>query len=578
MSMTKYFNSDGLVSIERLLSGQDFYEIPVLQRNYVWSKNNIQDLLDDINASMDEDKNQDYFIGSMVFIEKDSRKVVIDGQQRITTLSLIFSSAIKKFEEHGLKDFSGLYAKYLYDSTHSGGDIVKRNRLKQHTKDNDFYSDLIRTNKSFNASTTSQKNMQSAKEFIDNEIKGMDIDILKDFVAYLSKRVFVVSMVASDFNIAFRIFETLNDRGAKLQPEDLLKNMLLKNLKEETYEEVANKWDSFIKVLTTEQGTTKVSTSTFLKHYIMSRGVLVQKAKLFEAIEKNQKPQTKEPILEFDLDTDRDVKKFINDLYEESILYVKAMEGKYDKAIDRCMRLGIKQTLVIVLASKDLEETKKRKVYDLMESLIFSIAITNARTNELEKSLFKVAGKLRKGNEKPEMFEEAIRNLETLVIEKKGLTLNSLREFKLTSKQADRKKAKYILEKMASSLDEIDHSAGTIEHIMPEEKSDGWLHIKRNSEEYDELVSRLGNLTLLNFSNNSSLKNKPFQEKVKVYKNQPFITKSIVEKIETGTKNTKLDKALRAYNYAPTEIWDEKEIKRRTEAMVRLGEFIWFQL
>ena len=56
MSNSKQFYSDGLVNIERLLNGQDYYEIPVLQRNYVWSKDNIKNLITDIKESMDEDQ------------------------------------------------------------------------------------------------------------------------------------------------------------------------------------------------------------------------------------------------------------------------------------------------------------------------------------------------------------------------------------------------------------------------------------------------------------------------------------------------------------------------------------------
>ena len=82
-----------------MLNGQDYYEIPVLQRNYVWSKDNIKNLITDIKESMDEDQSQDYFIGSMVFSEGKARKVVVDGQQRITTLSLIFAVAVAQFQK-----------------------------------------------------------------------------------------------------------------------------------------------------------------------------------------------------------------------------------------------------------------------------------------------------------------------------------------------------------------------------------------------------------------------------------------------------------------------------------------------
>ncbi|QUW20485.1 DUF262 domain-containing protein [Sporosarcina sp. Marseille-Q4063] len=582
MSSSKQFYSDGLVNIERLLNGQDFYEIPLLQRNFVWSKENIKDLIDDIKESIGEDLTQDYFIGSMVFSTGAENKVVVDGQQRITTLTLMFAVAVKRFQEAGETSHANLYLPYLYKDTQSehDGSIITMNRLKHHDKDDHFFTKLINNKEdSSNITSTSQKNMLTAKEVIEEELSDMSMDELKAFILYLARRVHIVSMVTTDLNIAFRIFETLNDRGAKLQPEDLLKNMLLRNLTDESYSLVAKKWDDFISKLTTDKGKSIVATSTFLKHYIMSKGYLVQKSRLFEWIEKQTKLELDDPdnILGFNLKTNNGILTFINEIINEASLYTKVLSGNFEKSIDNCIKLGVKQTLVIVLASKDLKTEKQTLIYELMESLIFSYIITNSRFNELEKNLYRISRKLRKVNNDEGIVDSAIQDLRTMIIDKKDLALAALSDYKM--KKSDRKKIKYILEKMGMALDGIDHSSFTIEHIMPEEKSVGWSHIKETDEDYNVLTSRIGNLTLISRSGNSSLKNKEFANKKQVYSNQTYLSKSIVNDIDTGTKNTKLDKAIMAYNYHPVNAgWNKNEIERRGQALKKLAAHIWFDI
>jgi len=574
-----HFHSDGLVNIDRLLNGQDFYEIPLLQRNYVWAKENISDLIDDIKESMDEDHTQEYFIGSMVFSIENGKKVVVDGQQRMTTLSLIFAVAVKFFKDTKNDSYANLYIPYLYKDTVSDidGTIISTKRLKHHIKDDEYFSNLVQDNILQKATSTSQNNMLSAKENIEEKLEPMKIEDLIKFINYLAKRVHIISMVTSNLNIAFRIFETLNDRGAKLQPEDLLKNMLLRNLSDEQYQNVAKKWDDFISTMTTDNGKPIASTSSFLKHYVMSKGFLVQKANLYDWFEKQTKiSNNKEESVGFNLKSDKGINQFINELIDEANLYSKALSGNFDKSIDNCIKLGVKQSLVIVLATKDLEYEKKQQINGLMESLVFSYVITSSRFNEFEKSLFKISKKLRNASTDEAVFEDAVNDIRDMILEKKESALNALLNFKM--KRSDKKKVKYILEKLGKSLDDSDLSGFSIEHIMPEEKSQGWNYVKEFNEDYKTLVSSLGNLTLISTSNNSSLKNKNFEAKKLVYKNQPILTRSIIEEVITGTVNTKLDKAFKKYDYRPAEKeWTKDEIKRRSKALRRLAEYVWFE-
>ena len=68
MSINKDLSSSGLINIQQLLDGQDFYKIPLMQRNYVWNKENLEEFITDIKDSMEEDINQQYFIEFMCIL------------------------------------------------------------------------------------------------------------------------------------------------------------------------------------------------------------------------------------------------------------------------------------------------------------------------------------------------------------------------------------------------------------------------------------------------------------------------------------------------------------------------------
>ncbi|MGG0788787.1 DUF262 domain-containing HNH endonuclease family protein [Peribacillus simplex] len=579
MSINKQFHSDGLVNITSLLHGQDRYKIPIMQRNYVWSKENLKEFISDIKDSMEEDNEQDYFIGSMVFSEDDPKiKMVIDGQQRITSITLLISAAIYHFNNEGFTDFVNYYQGFLKTSYPGPtGQFINTYRLTHHTRDNDFYKKILDYNpaQKYSVNSTSQLNLLNAMETLIDAIDPSNGFPLKEFMGYLTSKVYIVSMVSGSINMAFRIFETLNDRGTKLQPEDLLKNMLLRDLNDDEYDRVANIWDKFVNYLTDSNGRPIVNTSTFLKHFLMSKGYLVQKKNLYNWFEKQVSDPDSKKQKTYNLKSYSGVLTLVSDLEEAAAIYLKTFEGNISPSINACLQLGVKQTYIIALAAHKLNNELSHELYNKLETLIFSYVISSSRFNELEKQFPSIAKEIRKSQGRDVHFNNAIKGLQTLIDEKKEFALNSFESYKL--KGSDKKKVIYILSKLASSFDEADYSNLTIEHIMPEDKKDHWGFIKEEGSEYKALVSKIGNLTLLSKSDNSSLKNKSFEEKKIVYENQSSFTRSIVKKIETGTKNTKHDKAVKHYDYEPVKVsWNKEEINRRSKALRKLAEYVWY--
>ncbi|WP_226682877.1 DUF262 domain-containing protein [Sutcliffiella horikoshii] len=580
MSINKQFHSDGLVKIASLLNGQDRYKIPIMQRNYVWGKENLKDFINDIKDSMEEDYEQDYFIGSMVFSEDEpNMKLVIDGQQRITTITLLISAAIFHFQKEEPMEYINYYRNFLKTSyINSNGEFTNSYRLTHHTRDNELYKKLVEynPNQRYAVNSTSQKNLLSAIETLIEEIDPTAGFPLKQFMNYLTSKVYIVSMVSGSINMAFRIFETLNDRGSKLQPEDLLKNMLLRDLNDDQYDLIVSVWDKFINHLTDNNGKPIVNTSTFLKHFLMSKGYLVQKKNIYNWFEKQIEESKKNASPVYDLKSYSGVLALVTELEQAASIYLKAYEGQVSDSITSCLNLGVKQTYIIALATCNLNNELSHEIFKKLETLIFSYVISSSRFNELEKELPSIAKEIRKASGRDIHFNNALKSIQKLINNKKDVALTAFEQYKL--KGSDKKKVIYILSKLASSFDGGNYSNFTIEHIMPEEKKNYWGSIQEDGEEYKALVSSIGNLTLLPKSDNSSLKNKAFNEKKLVYENQPTFTRSIVKKIETGTKNTKHDKAIKKYNYQPvTDNWDNKEISQRAKALRRLAEYVWYE-
>lgn len=571
MSITNAFNSEGLINILSLLTSDNrHYKIPSMQRNYVWSKQNIIDFIEDIREAMEAEEATEYFIGGMVFAlnEDPNSHFVVDGQQRITTITLLLAAANYISKEQGEEGIADYWKKLIFTAYLHQGKMKQTSKLTHHNTDNQFYQALIELSQpisSYQPQNVSQKNMWTAMDTILEEVSAMPHSELVEFMEYLIGKVYVIPMVCSSLNMAFRIFETLNDRGAKLQPEDLLKNLLLRNLSDEEYENGANHWTQFINVLSNENGKPYVSASTFLKHYLASKGRYVSKNKIYETFEKNESV--------VNIQNADEIFNLLNDLYNNAQYYVGLLNGGGTEEIQACLEVGVKQSLIIGLASRHLDAQKQKKIHELLESLVFSYVAIGARFNTLERSFPEISTDL----QSEDRYDQAIGKIKDLILDKKEAALSSIAQLKLGT-ASEKKKVTYMLRKLAQSLDGGNYSSLTIEHIMPENKGTGWNHVKEEGTEYKLLVNRLGNLTLLPKPVNSSLKNKSFKEKIEAYKTQNTLTRAIVLPISnTGTSNTVFDKSIKAYQPEATNSWEVSRIEKRTSAMIRLANHIWYE-
>lgn len=295
----------------------NYFVVPVYQRNYDWEKSQITDFWNDIKDVADESGSKDsHFLGQIVTFENDDGwQEIIDGQQRLAT-SLILIAAIKDisaemsqkyFKSENYDDGGNIEQGYrLFDIKKQAMDIIKGEDSLKHSslivKENSAHDQHIeeyfyKLTHSFsehlknNGETTPAKKMYNAyakfQKWITDDLKhqktveGRIDRLLTIFNSFIDN--FYVVMIPTHSQIdAYTIFETLNTRGKNLEAADIIKNHVMANLSNSAEDtESANKaWSKIANVF--NDNSHKIS--RFIRTYWASRYKVVTEAKLYRAI------------------------------------------------------------------------------------------------------------------------------------------------------------------------------------------------------------------------------------------------------------------------------------------------------
>lgn len=561
IKMSEFFDSRAVSIRELLKDSGPLYKVPVLQRKYVWEEEEIDALLTDIKDSFDAGERY-YFIGGMVFAKSESeRQIVIDGQQRLITISLIIAAAIRAAQPN--EELLPNWKQKLHGIVaNEKGDPVKRFVVELHHSENTVFQDLLLKGATdVPSSGKSYANLIRAHQIV-TEFIGGKVENLRLFMKNLLDNIYVVRTVAENQRTAFTLFDTLNNRGSSLQPEDLIKNLILKAVDDTAYVSFGADWDQLLKRLENKRGIYVVQVSTFLKHYIMSRGKYVNKSDIFDWFEK-QAPADKDTAF-----------KLLKELDGAAIAYRSYIDATNSRVLRSLKKLRFRQGYYLLLATRDLDQEDRDKIWDLVERIAFSYVIAGQKTNELERSFCIVTAGIAERKEPGDRLVFALDELTKILADIRPRTLAALNGFRYKG-STDMTKTKFLLTSLAKALDAGDYGEYEVEHIAPQNSS------IEPKEEYDYVVRSLGNLTLLPKPDNASAKDKLLGEKHTVYAKQPcLLTRCIVQKIQTGTQNTKLDKALAKVALLPIAApytWGRTEVEARTKALGKLVDHVWFE-
>ena len=224
------------------------YVVPAYQRNYAWGSTEIQQLVDDLVDFFNDSKNSYYLLGDVIVVESRDRDYdleIIDGQQRITTLMILFAVLYRR-----LKD-----AKWDEDDLYTIRSLVYKKKKMQVKMSGDGSSAVLaylngERAKDLKKETPTQKAVYGAIEEINDRLdeyfgENQKPGTIHDFFETLLEHVYFSRLRLEDSESAFEFFERVNDRGRPLSKTDLLKNRLLQKIKSDTdFDNASETWSS----------------------------------------------------------------------------------------------------------------------------------------------------------------------------------------------------------------------------------------------------------------------------------------------------------------------------------------------
>lgn len=238
---------------------KDHYNVPSYQRHYVWGEDNINTLLDDLCQNMERQDNEEYFLGSYVRqkTDKTGEYDLIDGQQRITTLFLIFAVMRDFHEEKKDKELVDYCNRMVWEEGNKFKNIKPQVRLNYMIRDkagdfileeiapmdatNSFAEDIRKRARNANESIT-VRNVCAAVETIREYFETHEVDLEK-LLTFIINNVVMIYVSADSLQDAFRFFSVLNNRGMSLSNADIIKSENLQQCSD--IDRYAKRWDEY---------------------------------------------------------------------------------------------------------------------------------------------------------------------------------------------------------------------------------------------------------------------------------------------------------------------------------------------
>ncbi len=524
------------ISLSGLLANGITYKVPVFQRDYSWKMDNWSDLWEDIKILLNTGK--DHYMGAVV-LQKigDKQFLVIDGQQRFTTLSVLALAVIKRIQD--LID-AGIESE---DNSERINEL-RRGFLGQKDPASLHYSSKLFLNE--NNDPFYQRNLlqlispQNEKTLVDSDRllwQAFDFFYKKigeqfqnatgaDLATFLNKSIgdktMFIKIEVEDELSAYTLFETLNYRGVDLTVSDLLKNYLFSLITPSDLRIAKEIW----KKVATSVGIEKFP--IFLRHFWISRKPLVRQEQLFKTIRSEIKSNQQVFNLLNDLDTYSEIYLALQDPFH--ILWQGNRERI--KRIREMKLFGVKQQLPLLMVAKekfsDQEFDKTLKVISIL-SFRYNV-VGNRQANRMEELYNSVSQRI---------YNSTLLTAQGVFNEIKELYIsdadfkNDFSTLQLYSYGRSKKLARYILFELENNLmqggdRDYELDPATIEHILPENAGADWDQVFPQILQ-PNYIYRLGNYTLLEDHLNRDCEILPFDHKKSLYSRSQYeMTKSII--------------------------------------------------
>jgi hypothetical protein len=524
------FHDDGIAHLLQDLQ----FQVPTHQRSYKWERlEHVRQLFVDIQDAMDDKDSDTYFLGMIVLKRGASPKEryeVIDGQQRLATVSIFLAAVRDYFQslatEDGNRRAAIIQRKFLAEEDPKT--LLYQPRLHLNTEDKQFFQANVVD--SLTAPTFKRRdNPKSSHRKIANailEAKKQVADIvdkgslekagerLLEWVDYLEEKARVITISVPSEQNAYTLFETLNDRGLELTKADLIKNHLFGRAGSTSLEEVRQCWTEMTSQLESEDVVVD-----YIRHYWVSRHEFVRTKQLYAKVK--PKTYTARAASDTAASLRNDAKLYAALSNPESDLWQDYPAGTANHAATlNAIGVAVITPLALSVLRKFGEGEMGRAFHLFVNWSVRFLISGGHRSETVEKPFAECAIEVSEG--KVTTAKEMSKRLNSVVPQ------DDLFRDQFGIAQARGKLARYILRAIENKKDKVPNyewianpnaEEVDLEHVLPQSPSKDW---KVTREDIEALRDRIGNLAIMPKAMNAKLANKSFAEKCAVYSSSSY--------------------------------------------------------
>ncbi len=535
-----------------LVDSEYFYQVPDYQRPYVWDKDHLGALIDDLVGSYTNNKEDEYFCGSIVIAEnqKDKRWDVVDGQQRLTSF-IILACTILKLYKNSLGQKSKAFIK---ESIHDRHDEEKE-RLKFLTAQNynnifentvlnhlEFEYNIKKSelNKKFEENTY-LRNAYYFKELLNESMENGSISDIDDFVKWFYEHIVLTRIICFDQDSAMQIFQVLNDRGQPLSPIDILRSNLMQEIKQdsEKRKDFITTWDKLVEACKSIEGI-DIDLEDFFNMYLEYADPSASKKRADKGLKKVFK-DSKKDACEFIYGVSTFMKSYTDLLKKQDryIYLLRYLPSRYWASI---------LTTALYVKYPDFDALKK-----LLVSYYYQTWIAGGTTTRIKQTSINIIKNVKSNKGIKTIQDLILNNIDSHNTFKQyhDNLWDSSSVYPSNWVRPVLSLANYFMTDEEKPNFIVMEAETQVEHVLPQSPKRGsqW-NADFDKEKKEEWVNNIANLTLLKRKKNAKALNGDFDEKRKIY----------------GGKDT--SKVISCYDitkelYRDYKKWDEKSLQKR---------------
>ncbi len=578
------------------LGPQTSYEVPVYQREYAWSHEQIEALLDDLFGWADSDDPY-YLLGQAIVAPSNGTRewALVDGQQRVTSIYLLLTAILRSLETVGAltsEDYSIRDAAMKLHTILVMSDPVTTNPISRvlTAKGGDEFIRLLREGKPLpGTENLTQENIKANYDEIRERVAAAfpEERSLVKFLTKLLNGVWLIRLEMKAEDQALEIFEKINNRGLALNSADLLKNLLFQEVSADDYVWLSKQWEESAQLVFSIRARRAASMEFLMKALLAAEtGESVPTKKVFKGW-KEILSDDKEKVVEFGS------KLTLKSTHLKNLASQKNPNGSESFELAGTSYFGAVQHFTVLLAGSHLNDASFRELAKIVEDRTVLSLLARERSQDYERILPKWAQKV-SNLHSDASTDQVYEACSDALLDCKSLLKAAEAYFSGLSYgiETQKKRIRYVLARVSRKIEELadnnveklglasylktskGNSRGyDIEHVLPQSIvfSSSW-----DEGRSSDFINQIGNLVLLHPSDNRGAGAQMPADKAKDYAaSSLLITKSLCDIGQLGLLNDRVKtqiEILHGHGTWSLESWNEAAVSDRTQTYWKILE------